>query len=63
MKSKKIVGIALMLAFAGAFVDWTLKGQFALASSMGRMAVSGVLTLGIFASWRFLVWQRPQKKL
>jgi hypothetical protein len=63
VKNKKLAGIVLMLAFAGAFVDWTLRDQFALASTLGRMAVSGLLTLGIFVSWRFLVWNRPGKKL
>jgi hypothetical protein len=63
MSGKKTAGIVLMVAFAGAFIVWTLRVQMAVPSAMARMAVSGLLALGIFAAWRFLVWKRPQKKL
>jgi hypothetical protein len=60
---RKTAGVALMMAFAGAFVFWALQGQGALANGTARMAVSGALALGVFASWRFLVWEKPRQKL
>jgi hypothetical protein len=61
MSSRKITGIALMVAFAGAFLFWSLQGQTALAQPAARMAVSGALALGVFAAWRFLVWEKPRR--
>ena len=53
-----MIGISLMVALAGAFIAWNLK----VASSTTQMIVSGLLAGLIFAAWRFLVWQPPQKK-
>jgi hypothetical protein len=57
MSSRKMLGISLMVALAGAFVAW----NFSQPSSTIEMVVSGLLALSIFASWRFLVWQPPRK--
>jgi hypothetical protein len=58
MSSRKMIGISLMVALFGAFIAWNLK----VASSTTQMIISGLLAGLIFAAWRFLVWQRPQKK-
>jgi hypothetical protein len=57
MSGRKMLGISLMVALAGAFVAW----NFSQPSSTIEMVVSGLLALSIFASWRFLVWQPPRK--
>ncbi len=53
-----MIGISLMVALGGAFIAWNLQ----VASSTTQMIVSGLLAGSIFAAWRFLVWQPPQKK-
>ena len=58
MSSRKMIGISLMVALGGAFIAWNLK----VASSTTQMIISGLLAGSIFAAWRFLVWQPPQKK-
>ena len=58
MGGRKMIGISLMVALAGAFVAWNLR----VAASPTQMIVSGLLAGLIFAAWRFLVWQPPQKK-
>ena len=62
MTAKKMAGIALMVGFGGAFLAWSLQGPAAISSAVVRMAVSGLLALGIFGAWRFLVWTPPAKK-
>jgi hypothetical protein len=57
MSNRKMLGISLMVALAGAFVAW----NFSQPSSAMQMAVSALLAGGIFAAWRFLVWQRLRK--
>ena len=57
MSSRKTIGISLMVALAGALVAWTVRAP---ASNL-QMIVSGLLALGIFGAWRFLVWQPPRK--
>jgi hypothetical protein len=58
MSGRKMIGISLMVALGGAFIAWNFK----VASSTQQMIVSGLLAGLIFAAWRFLVWQPPQKK-
>ena len=53
-----MLGISLMVALAGAFVAWNIQ----VAASRQQMIVSGLLSLAVFAAWRFLVWQPPRKK-
>jgi hypothetical protein len=60
MSSRKIAGLSLMMALAGAFIAWNLGADNALPSQAAQMAVSALLALGIFAAWRFLVWNRPR---
>ncbi len=57
MSSRKMVGISLMVALAGALIEWTIRAP---ASNL-QMIVSALLALGIFGAWRFLVWQQPRK--
>jgi hypothetical protein len=57
MSGRKRIGIALMVALAGAFIAWTIRAP---ASNL-QMIVSGLLAVAIFAAWRFLVWQPPRK--
>jgi hypothetical protein len=54
MSAKKMIGISLMVALAGAFIAWTVREP---ASNL-QMIVSGLLAVAIFAAWRFLVWSR-----
>ena len=61
MSTKKAAGVALMVAFAGAFVAWNLMAPPAMAS-MARSLASGALALGVFLAWRLLIWQKPRKK-
>ena len=58
MSSRKMIGISLMVALAGAFIAWTLQ----VAASTQQMLVSSLLAVAIFAAWRFLVWQPPRRK-
>jgi phosphate/sulfate permease len=57
MSSRKMIGISLMVALAGAFIVWTIREP----ASNSQMIVSGLLGVAIFAAWRFLVWQPPRK--
>jgi hypothetical protein len=57
MSSRKMTGISLLVALAGAFIVWTIREP---ASNL-QMIVSGLLAVAIFAVWRFLVWQPPRK--
>jgi phosphate/sulfate permease len=57
MSSRKMTGIALMVALAGALIAWTIREP---ASDL-QMIVSGLLAVAIFGAWRFLVWQQPRK--
>jgi len=57
MSSRKMLGISLMAALAGAFVAWNLRQP----SSTAQMIVSALLAGSMFAAWRFLVWQPPRK--
>jgi uncharacterized membrane protein len=59
MNTRKSAGIALMVAFAGAFIAWALLAPPAMPA-MARSVVSGVLALGIFLAWRILVWEKPR---
>ena len=63
MSGRKTAGIVLMVAFAGAFVMWTLQPATPASSGIAGMAISALLGLGIFLAWRFLVWDGLQKKL
>jgi predicted histidine transporter YuiF (NhaC family) len=58
MRAKKMIGISLMVALAGAFIAWNIQ----VAASSQQMIVSALLALAMFAAWRFLVWQPPRKK-
>ena len=60
MSTKKTAGIALMVAFAGAFIAWSLLAPPAMPS-LARSLVSGALALGVFLAWRMLVWEKPRK--
>ena len=57
MSSRKMTGISLLVALAGAFIVWTIRAP---ASNL-QMIVSALLAVAIFAVWRFLVWQPPRK--
>jgi hypothetical protein len=57
MSSRKMIGIALMVALAGAFIAWNITA----AASRQQMVVSALLAGAIFAAWRFLVWQPSRK--
>jgi phosphate/sulfate permease len=57
MSSRKMIGISLMVALAGAFIAWTIR----VPASSVQMIGSSLLAIGIFAAWRFLVWQPPRK--
>ncbi len=57
MSSRKMTGISLMVALAGAFIVWTIREP----ASTPQMIVSALLGIAIFAVWRFLVWQPPRK--
>ena len=57
MSTKKMTGISLMVALAGAFIAWTIREP---ASNL-QMIVSGLLAVAVFAAWRFLVWQPARK--
>ena len=57
MSSRKMTGISLMVALAGAFIAWTIR----VPASALQTIVSALLAVGIFAAWRFLVWQPPRK--
>ena len=59
MDSRKTAGIALMVAFAGAFIAWNLLAPPAMPS-MARSVISGALALGVFLAWRILVWEKPR---
>jgi hypothetical protein len=61
MNTKKSAGIALMVAFAAAFIAWSMMAPPAMPS-MARSIVSGALALGIFLAWRVLVWEKPGRK-
>jgi hypothetical protein len=61
MSTKKAAGIALMVAFAGAFVAWSLLGPAAMPNMLARSVVSGALALGVFLAWRLLVWEKSQR--
>ena len=54
MSNRKMLGISLMVALAGAFIAWNLSQP----SSVQQMIFSALLAGGIFAAWRFLVWSR-----
>ena len=57
MSSRKTIGISLMVALAGAFIAWTIR----VPASNLQTIVSALLAVGVFAAWRFLVWQPPRK--
>jgi hypothetical protein len=57
MSSRKMIGISLMVALAGAFIAWTIR----VPASALQMIGSSLLAVGVFAAWRFLVWQPPRK--
>ena len=57
MSSRKMTGISLMVALAGALIEWTIRAP----ASTAQMIVSALLALAIFGAWRFLVWQPPRK--
>ena len=57
MSSRKMTGISLMMALAGAFIAWTIR----VPASALQTIVSALLAVGGFAAWRFLVWQPPRK--
>ena len=57
MSSRKMTGISLMVALAGAFIAWTIR----VPASALQTIVSALLAVGVFAAWRFLVWQPPRK--
>jgi hypothetical protein len=61
MSGRKMVGIVLMVAFAGAFVMWTLQPPTTASGGIVGMAISALLCLGIFLAWRFIVWDVPRK--
>ncbi len=63
MNTRKMLGIALMVAFAGAFVAWSLLGPAAMPGAIQRSLVSALLAGGIFLVWRLLVWEKPRKRL
>ena len=63
MDTRKAAGIALMVAFAGAFIAWSLLGPAAMPNGMLRSAISGALALCVFLAWRLLVWEKPRKKI
>jgi len=63
MTTKKISGIALMLAFAGAFVAVSLIGPAKLPlPAVLQSLAAPLLALGGFLAWRILVWEKPRKK-
>lgn len=51
-----------MVGFTGAFVALSLLPPTALPGLL-RSLISAALALGVFAAWRFLVWEKPRPKL
>jgi len=62
MSTKKAAGVALMVAFTGAFIAWSLLAPPAMAP-IARSLISAGLALCVFLVWRFLVWEKPRGKI